>query len=157
MSKRFLPRLIVGLAFLAAAILYLLSELSPDSFGWFSLAWAGFLFSAASGLALLISALLSKNSVTLKKGTVFLSGALLVVAALCLVSALALPKNLILPIILVILAALLVLSILFTGAKKWDEGDNHKVGYKNYYQRKAEEERQTEKDKENNSSDSSDS
>ena len=48
-------------------------------------------------------------------------------------------------------------TALITGGKKWDEGDNHKVGYKNYYQRKAEEERQTEKDKENNSSDSSDS
>ena len=36
---------------------------------------------------------------------------------------------------------MLVLGILITGGKKWDEGDNHKAGYKNYYQRKEEEEK----------------
>ncbi len=140
MSKKILPRLIVGLSFLAAAVLFLLSELMPDQFGGFNLAWAGLIFSGASGLALLLSALFTKNSVALKKLQILLS-AILLVAVLCLVSALALPKNLVLPIILVVAAALLVLSILFTGGKKWDEGDNHKVGYKNYYQRKAEEEK----------------
>ncbi len=141
MSKKMLPRLIVGLSFLAAAVLYLLSELLPDQFGGFNLAWAGVIFAGASGLALLLSALLTKNSTTLKKGQIFLSGALLIVAFLCLVSAIALPQNLVLPIILVIAAAVLVLSILFTGGKKWDEADNHKAGYKNYYERKAEEEK----------------
>ena len=141
MSKKILPRLIVGLSFLAAAVLFLLSELMPDQFGGFNLAWAGLIFSGASGLALLLSALFTKNSVALKKLQILLSAILLIVAVLCLVSALALPKNLVLPIILVVAAALLVLSILFTGGKKWDEGDNHKVGYKNYYQRKAEEEK----------------
>ncbi len=138
MSKKILPRLIVGISFLAAAILFLLSELMPDRFGGFNL---GLIFSGASGLALLLGALFTKNSVALKKLQLLLSAILLIVAALCLVSALALPDNLVLPIILVVAAALLVLSILFTGGKKWDEGDNHKVGYKNYYQRKAEEEK----------------
>ena len=67
-------------------------------------------------------------------------------AALCLIFALALPENLILPIILVVLAAMLVLGVLITGGKKWDEGDNHKAGYKNYYQRKAEEEKNKQDD-----------
>ncbi len=141
MSKKILPRLIVGISFLAAAILFLLSELMPDQFGGFNLAWAGLIFSGASGLALLLNALFTKNSVALKKLQLLLSAILLIVAVLCLVSALALPDNLVLPIILVVAAAVLVLSILFTGGKKWDEGDNHKVGYKNYYQRKAEEEK----------------
>ena len=38
MSKKILPRLIVGISFLAAAILFLLSELMPDQFGGFNLA-----------------------------------------------------------------------------------------------------------------------
>ena len=62
-------------------------------------------------------------------------------AAILVISALALPKNLVLPILLVVVSVLLVLGILFTGGKKWDTGDNQKMGYKNYYQRKAEEEK----------------
>lgn len=66
---------------------------------------------------------------------------MLAVALVCLVSALALPQNWILPLILILVGVMLVLGILITGGKKWDEGDNHKAGYKNYYQRKEEEEK----------------
>ena len=149
MSKQFFIRLLVALSFVAAAVFYLLSVLLPETFGGFNLAWAGLIFSGVSGLALLFSAIGTKNSVALKKLKLFLSAGLLVVAALCLIFALALPDNLVLPIILVVLAVMLVLSLLITGGKKWDEGDNHKVGYKNYYQRKAEEEK-NKKDDENN-------
>ena len=141
MSKKLFSRLLVGLSFLAAAIFYLLSELMPETFGGFNLAWAGVIFAGVSGLSLLFSAIGTKNSTQLKKMEIFLSAGLLVVAVICLIFALALPENLVLPIIFVVLAAMLVLSILITGGKKWDEGDNHKVGYKNYYQRKAEEEK----------------
>lgn len=72
---------------------------------------------------------------------IFLSAGLLVVALVCLIFALALPEDWILPLIFILLGVMLVLSVLITGGKKWDEGDNHKVGYKNYYQRKAEEEK----------------
>lgn len=141
MSKKMLVRLIVALSFLVAAVFYLLSVLDSERFGGFNLAWAGLIFSGASGFAFLLNALGTKNSVSLKKIYLLFATGLFIVAALCLISALALPKNLVLPIILVILAAGLVLGVLFTGGKKWDEGDNHKAGYKNYYQRKAEEEK----------------
>ncbi len=141
MSKKFLIRLLVGLSFLLAAVLYLLSELLPEKFGGFNLAWAGLIFSGVSGLAFLLGGLTAKNSTQLRKLYVLLGTILLIVAALCLVSALAMPENLVLPICLVVAAAGLVLGLLFTGGKKWDEGDNQKVGYKNYYQRKAEEEK----------------
>ena len=52
----------------------------------------------------------------------------------------------VIPIIALVAAVGLLLTILFTGGKKWDEGDNQKVGYKNYYERKAEEEKQAEKE-----------
>ena len=39
------------------------------------------------------------------------------------------------------LCAGIVLGVLVTGGKKWDEGDNQKVGYKTYRERKAEEEK----------------
>lgn len=130
MSKKMFVRLLVGLAFLAAAVLFLLSELMPDTFGGFNLAWAGLIFSGVSGLAFLFSALGTKNSVTLKKLNLLLSAALLVVAVLCLVFALALPDNLVLPIILVVLAAVLVLGILITGGKNGTKGITTKSGIK---------------------------
>lgn len=141
MSKKLFVRLLVALSFLIAAVLFLLSVLDVEPFTDFSASWAGVIFAGISGLALLFSAIGTKNSVQLKKLQIALSAALLAVAALCLIFALALPENLILPIILVVLAAMLVLGVLITGGKKWDEGDNHKAGYKNYYQRKAEEEK----------------
>ena len=76
----------------------------------------------------------------------FFSAALLVVALVCLIFALALPENWILPLILILVGVMLVLGVLITGGKKWDTGDNQKVGYKNYYQRKAEEEKNKKND-----------
>lgn len=149
MSKKLFVRLLVALSFLVAAVFFLLSVLKVEPFTDFSASWAGVIFAGISGIALLFSAIGTKNSVQLKKLQIALSAALLAVAALCLIFALALPENLILPIILVVLAVMLVLGVLITGGKKWDEGDNHKAGYKNYYQRKAEEE----KNKQNQSDD----
>lgn len=141
MSKKLFVRLLVALSFLAAAVFFFLSVLEVEPFTEFSASWAGVIFAGVSGLALLFSAIGTKNSTQLKKMQLFLSAGLLVVALVCLISALALPDNWVLPLILILLGVMIVLSVLITGGKKWDEGDNHKVGYKNYYQRKAEEEK----------------
>lgn len=141
MSKKLFVRLLVALSFLAAAVFFFLSVLEIEPFTEFSASWAGVIFAGVSGLALLFSAIGTKNSTQLKKMQIFLSAGLLVVALVCLISALALPDNWVLPLILILLGVMIVLSVLITGGKKWDEGDNHKVGYKNYYQRKAEEEK----------------
>ena len=141
MSKKLFVRLLVALSFLAAAVFFFLSVLEVEPLTEFSASWAGVIFAGVSGLALLFSAIGTKNSTQLKKMQIFLSAGLLVVALVCLISALALPDNWVLPLILILLGVMIVLSVLITGGKKWDEGDNHKVGYKNYYQRKAEEEK----------------
>lgn len=146
MSKKILVRLLVALSFLAAAVFFFLSVLEVEPFTEFSASWAGVIFAGVSGIALLFNAIGTKNSVTLKKLNVALSAVLLAVALVCLVSALALPQNWILPLILILVGVMLVLGILITGGKKWDEGDNHKAGYKNYYQRKAEEEKAKQKE-----------
>ena len=146
MSKKILVRLLVALSFLVAAVFFFLSVLEVEPFTEFSASWAGVIFAGVSGIALLFNAIGTKNSVTLKKLNVALSAVLLAVALVCLVSALALPQNWILPLILILVGVMLVLGILITGGKKWDEGDNHKAGYKNYYQRKAEEEKAKKKE-----------
>ena len=141
MSKKLFVRLLVALSFLAAAVFFFLSVLEIEPFTEFSASWAGVIFAGVSGLALLFGAIGTKNSTQLKKMQIFLSAGLLVVALVCLIFALALPEDWLLPLIFILLGVMLVLSVLITGGKKWDEGDNHKVGYKNYYQRKAEEEK----------------
>ena len=146
MSKKIFVRLLVALSFLVAAVFFFLSVLEVEPFTEFSASWAGVIFAGVSGIALLFNAIGTKNSVTLKKLNVALSAVLLAVALVCLVSALALPQNWILPLILILVGVMLVLGILITGGKKWDEGDNHKAGYKNYYQRKEEEEKAKKKE-----------
>lgn len=146
MSKNILIKLLVALAFLAAAVFFFLSVLDVEPFTEFSASWAGVIFAGVSGLALLFSAIGTKNSTQLKKIKIFFSAALLVVALVCLIFALALPENWILPLILILVGVMLVLGVLITGGKKWDTGDNQKVGYKNYYQRKAEEEKNKKND-----------
>lgn len=141
MSKNIFVKLLVALAFLAAAVFFFLSVLEVEPFTEFSASWAGVIFAGVSGLALLFSAIGTKNSTQLKKMKLFFSAALLVVALVCLIFALALPENWILPLILILVGVMLVLGVLITGGKKWDTGDNQKAGYKNYYQRKAEEEK----------------
>ena len=117
MSRKFFVKFLVVLAFLAAAVLWLLSVLVPDTFGFFNLNWAVALFAGVGGLAFLFNGFAEKNSVTLKKMNIILGACLLVIAAVCIAFALALPKNLVWPIIAVILAAALVIGLFATGVK----------------------------------------
>lgn len=141
MNKRFLFGFIIGAAALAAAVLWLLSVLVPDTFGWFSGGWAVVLISGVAGLAFVLKGVCVKESGVLKKLSILIGAGLLIICFIQLAVELALPKNAIAPIITVIVVAALLLGYVVVGGKKWDSGDNQKVGYKNYYQRKAEEEK----------------
>lgn len=141
MNKKFLFGLVVGVAALAAAVLWLLSVLVPDTFGWFSAGWAVVVISGAAGLSFVLKGVVVKESIVIKKFNIIFGAALLVVCFIQLAVELALPKNSVAPAITVIAVAALLLGYVVVGGKKWDSGDNQKVGYKNYYQRKAEEEK----------------
>lgn len=146
MSKNFLFKLLIGLIILAGPVLWLLSLIIPDTFGWFNLSYAVALVSGGVGLLLLLKGVFKKDNIVFKKANIWLGMGLLVVTLLSIASAIALPDNWILPIICVMAALAIVLGIIGTGGKKWDTADNQKAGYKNYHQRKAEEEKQN-KDK----------
>lgn len=150
MSKHFFTKLLLALAWLAAAVLWLLSVILPDRFGFFNLNWAIVIVCGTGGLALLLRGTFSGKTGVLKKGDLFLGAGLLVIAAISVIFALALPKSYIWPVIAVIIALAGVLSVLATGGKKWDEGDNQKVGYKDYRARKAEEEARKAEEEKNN-------
>lgn len=144
MSRNLIYKILGALVVVATAVLWILSLTVPETFGFFSLAWAGVLLCGGIGVIFLLNGIFQKNITTIKKLKIWFGVALLVCAVLCLVSAITIPENLVIPIIAVIVAVGFMITILATAGKKWDEGDNHKVGYKNYFERKKEEEKQNE-------------
>ena len=144
MSRNLIYKILGALVVVAAAVLWILSLTVPETFGFFSLAWDGVLLCGGIGVIFLLNGIIQKNITTIKKLKIWFGVALLVCAVLCLVSAITIPENLVIPIIAVIVAVGFMITILATAGKKWDEGDNHKVGYKNYFERKKEEEKQNE-------------
>ena len=139
-SKNIFGKALLGLIWVVAAVLWLLSVVVPETFGWFNLAWAATIIAGATGLVILLKALLGKGSVPGKKFRVMFGAAMLLVAFACLTTAIVVPKDIIWPIIAIVVTVALLFSMLAVGGKKWDQGDNQNAGYKNYHQRKAEEE-----------------
>lgn len=142
MNKKFLTRSLAAMALVAAAVLYLLNVIDPEKFGFFNLAWAGMIVSGAWGLILLLDGVFERNVSVVKKFKILGGSILLICAVICAVFACLLPQNLVVPIIVLVVAVAIFLGIVATGAKKWDEGDNQKIGYENYHQRKAREEKE---------------
>lgn len=142
MSKKFLSKIIASIIILSAPLLWLFAEIFPSDFEWFNLSIAIALISGGFGILMLLTGIFEKNITTLKKIKILAGCGLLICMVFALVSAIIIPENLLSPIIVSILAATLLLSTLATGGKSWDQGDNKKVGYKNYHQR------QKDKDKE---------
>ena len=146
MSKQFLSKLLIALAWLAAAVLWLLSVIKPDTFGFFNINWAIVVICGTAGIAFLFRGLGARKTGILKKSDISLGALLLIIAAVSVIFALSLPKSYIWPIIAVIIALAAVISVVAVGGKKWDEGDNHRAGYKEYRTRKKEEEAQKERE-----------
>ena len=144
MSKSFMFKLLLGLSVLAAAVLWLLSIVMPETFGAGVLnvgAWAILIVSGGWAVAFILLGLFGKNVGTFKKMQIYFGAALAFVAIIMLIKIFAWPDNIILPIIAVVAVAGLLLGMIAVGGKKWDQGDNQNVGYKNYRQRKADEEK----------------
>lgn len=141
MGRNLWYKVLGTLFIIVALVLWLLSIVVPETFGFFSLAWAGVVICGGLGLVILLNGCFQKNVSTIKKMKIWFGIALIVCAFLCLVSELAIQGSIVIPIIAIIIAGGLLITILATGGAKWDEGDNHKAGYKNYHERKAEEEK----------------
>ena len=144
MDKRFFSRILIILGVVAVLVLWLLKEIpaTAEMFSWYSVAWGATILSGVVGLKFLLDGIfMGSNGVISRKFLILLGAVCLIGAFLCLTSAIVIPNNLIMPIIAVALAGAIFLGIMVTGARKWDGADNQRVGYKNYHQRKAEEEK----------------
>lgn len=144
MDKRFFSRILIVLGVVAVLVLWLLKELpaTAEMFSWYSVAWAATIFSGVVGAKFILDGIfMGSKGVISRKFTILLGAVCLIFAFICLTSAIVIPENIVMPIIAIIIAAAVFLGLLVTGARKWDGADNQRVGYKNYHQRKAEEEK----------------
>ncbi len=139
MQKRHLFTVINLAALVFALTLWVISIAEPEAMGDFDFAWAAFIATSAWAVSFTARVFVEKQ-VILKKSWTILAFVFFMAAAGCLIGALALPGKLILPIILLAAAVAALVGSLVLAGKKWDMGDNEKPGYKNYYERKAEEE-----------------
>lgn len=144
MDKRFFSRVLIILGVIAVLVLWLLKELpaTASMFGWYSTAWAATIFSGVVGAKFLLDGIfMGSKGVISRRLLIILGTVCLAFAFICLTFAIAIPENIVLPIIAIAVAGAIFLGLLVTGARKWDGADNQRVGYKNYHQRKAEEEK----------------
>jgi uncharacterized membrane protein YuzA (DUF378 family) len=124
---------------------------NPDFFGWFNLVLGLAGIAGVWGLLLLFKGLFAKSLGGAKRINVFFGIGLLTLMVLYIVFNFVfdgkedVARTLVLPIVGAALLLAIILSLFATGGKKWDQGDNKNVGYKNYHQRKAEEEKNEKK------------
>lgn len=145
MSKSFLVKILIALSWLVAAVLWLLSVVIPDKFAFFNLNWAIVIIAGTGGIGFILQGVFTRKSVVLKRVDIILGTALILIAVVSAVFALTLPESYIWPIIAIVVTFGAVIAVIAVGGKKWDEGDNNKVGYKDYRTRKAEEENRNDK------------
>ena len=140
MGKKFLFKFILAGALVVAAVLWILQVSGVIEWfsGWIAIA----IVSGVAGVALILKGIFEKtNALGLKKINIFLGAGFLVITVLMIVNIFAIKNELVVPIIALVGAVALLLGIFVTGGKSSDTGDNQKAGYKNYYERKAEEEK----------------
>ena len=144
MDKRFFSRILIPLAVVAVLVLWLLKELpaTANVFAWYTLNWGVTIFLGVIGVKYLLDGIFMRSKgVIARRMTIIGAAVFLVGAFVCLTFSIAMPDQIVVPIIAIIVAAALLIGIVVTGGRKWDAGDNQSVGYKNYHQRKAEEEK----------------
>ncbi|MDR2867295.1 MAG: hypothetical protein LBV55_01350 [Acholeplasmatales bacterium] len=146
MSKKFLGGFIVLVVALASVVLWILNLLAVNGFAWFNTSVALGIIATALGLVLTFQSF-KKDLGTLKKIRAFMGIVILALGVVLLILGFALVdeetlQKIIIPIIVGVVVLGILIGYLVTGGKKWDAGDNEKVGYKTYAQRKAEEEKQ---------------
>jgi hypothetical protein len=144
LSRIFIPFVLVVLAGLWAAKVIIANYYPSHNeiLGWYSLNWAVTIFLTAVGVHYLLCGIFMRSKgVIARRMTIIAGSVMLALALINLTFAIALPHNIIAPIIAIIMTLGLFIGILVTGGRKWDGGDNQNIGYKNYHQRKAEEEK----------------
>lgn len=140
MKKSMIFSLINAFAFFVCAILWVLSLVLPAEFKWFNLGYGIALVCAVIGITFVFGA--SKRLDLMdRKAKITLAVIFWVIAVIALAFAIALPVSFVPALVCLVIAIGVVIGVFVTGGEKWDKGDNQQEGYKNYYERKAEQEK----------------
>ena len=137
MSKNLIYKVLVGLLFIGLSVVWLLSVMKIIDV---PLAWVIAAFTGGMGIIFILKGLFQKNLGVFKKFNILFGAAFLVATVFALVGTF-IEDAWVLPLIAIIISSAVLLAVLAVGGKKWDQGDNQNIGYKNYYERKAEEEK----------------
>ncbi|MDR0831345.1 MAG: hypothetical protein LBM99_00425 [Bacillales bacterium] len=143
MKKNLLKTVLMWLAPLVVMVAWLLKIIIPDSMTWFNVNLGVAFVAAVWGVLILLDGLFGRGFLS-KKFNVTLGGVLITVAVIYTVLTFidGSDKSWIAPIIgIAVVLFVFLLPIIAVGGKKYDTADNEKVGYKNYYERKKEEEK----------------
>lgn len=136
MSKNLIFKVLVGLLFVGVAVVWLLSAMDIIEV---NLSWVIALFAGGLGVVFILKGIFQKNLGIVKRFNILIGAAFIVAGVLALVGTF-IDTKLVLPIIAIIITVAMLLMVLVVGGKKWDHGDNQSAGYKNYYERKKDEE-----------------
>lgn len=139
-AAKFVFKVIDVFALVLGCFLWLMSEIAKDAFGWFNFAFCVVIICGIWGLSSILQGAILKEKTVVKRSRLIIGGVFLAISAGTLIWAINMPGNIVLPIICLVIALVLFAALFISGGKKWDEADNEKEGYKNYYERKAEEE-----------------
>ena len=140
----FIFKVIDIFALVLGCLLWLLSAVVKETFGWFSFAFCVVLVCGIWGISSLLQGAILKEKAIVKKARLIIGGIFILISVGSLIWAINVPGNIILPLICLVVALLLFAGLFISGKNKWDIADNEKDGYKNYYERK--EETKTEKE-----------
>ncbi|MCL2062613.1 MAG: hypothetical protein FWH03_08350 [Firmicutes bacterium] len=153
MKKGFMFKLLLILSLAAAALLWILqvAEVIPENIPVGM--WAIVIAAGGWGVAFVCRALFSKNTSippVMKRVSVIIGIGLILVAVLGIVNIYQWGEKWVLPIVAIAGVTALLVMLFATGGQGQNTGDNQKVGYKDYWARRAEKEAQEKKDQENN-------
>lgn len=139
MAGKLIYKALTVLVFLAAVTLYVLGIVMPDTFSFFDITKSLLLLIVGLGTIAFIKAITSKVNMYLIFSAILITGGAIFAGLRFDV----LPENnewLYFPIGAAMLLVFLFFRYLFN-IRKWDAGDNEKLGYKNYRVRQAEKEK----------------
>src|SRR5574344_2935480 len=124
MSKNFLIKFLMLMSVLAVLVFWLLSLINPNMFGDFKFAYAVAIVCGMFGLCFLLCGLFYKTNALTKKIYIILAIGFLVATVFAVFASFGIDDKFLLPIILIVVVGGFVFSLLATGGKSWDQGDN---------------------------------
>lgn len=137
-NAKFVFKVINLSALVLGSLLWLLSVLIKDTFGWFNFAYAVTVICGIWAISFILQGAILKDRTVMRRSRVIIGVFFAVVSALSLVWAIKLPQEMILPIVCFVVSLALFAGMFIAPGKKWDVADNEKEGCKSYQEKEEE-------------------